>query len=86
MPLDQGSAVAEAHGVAVEVPERARPLYARLGHDVPRMNGDGSWRVSLPSTFVVDRTGRIVLAHADLVPERRLEPEAAIAAARALPG
>lgn len=83
---DQGGAVAGAYGVNWDLPEVLRPLYLRLGHDLPAINGDGRWRAPLPSAFVIGMDGRIALAHADRVAARRLEPEAAIAAVRALGG
>ncbi len=81
---DRGSAVADAYQVAFDLPQRARPLYVRLGHDLPHMNGDGSWRLSLPATFIIGQDRRIALAHTDLSPQRRLEPDEAIAAVRRL--
>ena len=82
---DQGNAVAERYGVAHEQPEGLRPFYQRLGHDLPRINGAGDWRIPLAATFVIVPAGRIGLAHVELVPWRALEPEAAIRAIRNLP-
>lgn len=82
---DPGSAVANRYGLVVELPEIARPLYLRLGHDLPRINGTGTWRLPLSSTFVVAPDGRIALGRADLSLKRRVEPEAAIEAVRRLP-
>ena len=79
---DRDGAVAAAYGVDWEVPEAVRPLYLRLGHDLPVVNGDGRWRAPLPAVFVVGRDGRVVLAHADRVTSRRLDPADVIAAAR----
>lgn len=81
---DPGCAAADSYGVGYEHPEALRPLYLRLGHDLPRINGAPSWRIPLPATFVVAPGGRIALAHVRPEPWRRLEPEAAIAAVRAL--
>lgn len=82
---DPGSAVADRYGLVVELPEVARPLYLRLGHDLPRINGTGTWRLPLSSTFVVARDGRIAMGRADLSLKQRLEPDAAIEAVRRLP-
>ena len=81
---DQGGAVAGAYGVSWELPAALRPLYLRLGHNLPAVNGDGRWLAPLPSVFVIGMDSRIALAHADRVVARRLEPEAAITAVRAL--
>ena len=81
---DPGSAVADRYGLVVELPEIARPLYLRLGHDLPRINGTGTWRLPLSSAFVVAPDGRIAMGRADLSLKQRLEPEAAIEAVRGL--
>jgi peroxiredoxin len=80
---DRAGAVAASFGVDWQVPELARPLYIRLGHDLPVLNGDGSWRAPLPAVFVLDRNGRITLAHADRAVARRLDPADVIAAVQA---
>lgn len=82
---DPGSAVADRYGLVVELPEIARPLYLRLGHDLPRINGTGTWRLPLSSTLVVAPDGRIAMGRADLSLKKRLEPETAIEAVRRLP-
>lgn len=83
---DRDGAVAGQYGVSVELPEPARPVFTRLGHELPRMNADRSWRLAVPATFVVGRDGRIALADAALQPERWLEPAGAVAAVRGLVG
>ncbi len=82
---DPGSAVADRYGLTVELPEIIRPLYLRLGHDLPHINGTGTWRLPLSSTFVVAPDGRIAMARADLSLKKRLEPDVAIEAVRRIP-
>ncbi len=74
MLSDRGNAVAEQYGVAYEPPPAVRHLYIRLGHDLPRLNDTGNWRVPLPATFIVGQDGRVVRAHVEPVAHRRLEP------------
>ena len=83
---DRDGAVARQYGVAVELPAPARPVFAKLGHDLPRMNADGSWRLAVPATFVLSGAGRVAVADAALQPEHRLEPADVIAAVRGLVG
>ncbi len=83
---DCSGKVADSYGVIVDLPEDARPLFLRLGHDLPRINGSGTWRLPLPSTFVIAPDGCIAMAHADLTLPHRLEPEAVIQAVRRLTG
>ena len=81
---DPGSRVAETFGLVTELPKVVRPFYARLGHDLPRMNGNGDWRLPVPSTVVIGSDGRVVMAHADPTLSERLDPATAIDAIRRL--
>lgn len=81
---DRDGATGAAYGMTAVLPAPARPLYARLGHDLPRMNADGSWRLSLQATFVVGPDGRIAMADAAVQPQRWTEPEAVVDAVRAM--
>ena len=79
---DPGGRVAERYGVVFELPKVLRQFYIRLGHDLPRINGTGNWRMPLSSTFVIAPDGRITLSHADIGVPDRLEPEVALRAVR----
>ena len=81
---DRENAVAERYGVWFEPPEILRSLLARLGHDIPRINGTGNWRMPLGATFVLAEDGRIALAHVETIAWRQLEPSAAIKAVQNL--
>lgn len=81
---DRGCAMADSYRIAFDMPESVRPLYARLGHDLPRINGTGTWRLPLPASFVIAPDRRIALAHVEIASWRRLEPGDAIAAVRRL--
>ena len=81
---DPGGAVSDCYGVMTDLPEVIRPLYLRLGHDLPHINGTGDWRLPLSSTFVIGQDGRVALAHAGQTQRHRLEPDAAIEAVRRL--
>jgi peroxiredoxin len=81
---DHGNLVARSYGIALEIDPVLRPLYERLGHDLPRINGTGDWTVPMPATFIIGRDGRVVLAHVEPVHYRRLEPAKVVAALEAL--
>jgi len=88
---DPGGNVADSYGVMVELPEIVRPLYLRLGHDLPRINGTGTWRLPVAATFVIApnfdvANGRIAMAHADLELPKRCDPDVAIQAVHRLAG
>jgi peroxiredoxin len=81
---DVGNAVARRYGLVFAVGEAARATYAAIGAGLPAFNGDDSWELPVPGTFVLDRAGTVHLAFADPDFTRRLEPAALLAAVRAL--
>ena len=79
---DPGCRVAGEFGVAYDVPDYLQAYYRGILINIPFINGDESWRLPVPGTFVVSRDGRVVYseAHADF--RVRPEPEEALKAAR----
>ncbi|HTW48011.1 MAG TPA: peroxiredoxin-like family protein [Acidobacteriaceae bacterium] len=77
---DAGSATAKAYGIAFDLAEELRPLYTRFGHALPDKNGDDSWVLPIPATYVVDTHGDVVLAFVDVDYRNRLEPGEIVAA------
>lgn len=82
---DEGSRVARAFRIAFDLAEELRPIYTRLGHALPDRNGDDSWVLPIPATFVIARDGRVALHFLDADYRNRAEPDAVLAALRALP-
>ncbi len=81
---DAGSATAKAYGIAFDLADELRPIYARFGHALPDKNGDDSWVLPIPATYVLDTNGVIVLAFVDVDYRNRLEPAEIVAALEAL--
>jgi peroxiredoxin len=75
---DQGNRVAERYGVAYELQPELRPFFQSLGHDLPRVNGTGDWRLPLAATFIIGHDGRVVRSHVSSLHYRRLEPADAL--------
>jgi len=76
---DVNSRTALAYGIAFDLAKELRPIYARFGHALPDRNGDESWTLPIPATFIIDRDGTIVLAYVDVDYRNRLEPSEVIA-------
>ena len=76
---DFGNHVAEAYGLAFTLPPDLREIYLKLGIDLPKGNGDGTWRLPMPARFVIDREGIIRSVDADPDYTRRPEPAATVA-------
>ena len=81
---DSGSAIAKRYGVAFDLAEELRPIYARFDHALPDKNGDDSWILPIPATYVVDMNRTIALAFIDVDYRNRLEPAEIIAALESL--
>ncbi len=75
---DHGNKVSEAFGVVYELAPVHRALYHRLGHDLPKMNGTGDWRIPLPATFIIGQDGIIARAHVEPIVHARLEPSTVV--------
>ena len=71
---DLGNVVARQYGLVYQVPEWVRSIYLSFGTDLPAFNGDSSWELPIPGTFVIGAGRRILLAYADSDPRNRLEP------------
>lgn len=70
---DAGCKVAEQYGLVYKVPEFHQQYYRSILVNVPFVNGDESWLLPLPATYVIDRNGIVLFAeaHADF----RVRPE-----------
>lgn len=80
---DAGCALAESFGMAYALPEHMQVHMRSILINIPFTNGDATWRLPLPATFVIGQDGSILFseAHADY----RVRPEPADVLA-ALPG
>lgn len=58
MLSDAGNRVAEQFGVAYAVPEYQQELFKTVFINLPFINGDESWTLPFPATFVIDSAAR----------------------------
>ncbi len=81
---DPDNKVGEAYGLAFRLPDDLIEVYRAIGVDLPKFNGDNSWRLSVPARIVIGRNGIVASAEADPDYTRRPEPEETLGALRAL--
>ena len=81
---DVGNTVARDYGLVFALAESLRPLYKGFGIDIPVSNGDNSFELPVPATYVVDSTGTIRYAYAKADYTLRAEPADVLAAVKAL--
>ena len=77
---DRGNVVAKKFGLVFTLPENLRPIYHNFGIDIPAHNGDSTFELPLPATYVVAADGTIVLSHANADYTQRLDPQEIIQA------
>ncbi len=76
---DHDNQIARRYGIDYELDPALRPMYLRLGHNLPRLNATGNWTVPLPATFIIGQDGLIARAHVEAGAHQRLEPSEAVA-------
>lgn len=81
---DGGNEVALQFGLVFTLGADLRQVYQSFGIDLRACNGDGSYELPLPGTFVIAPDGKIRLAFVDADYTRRLEPAAILDALRGL--
>lgn len=72
---DAGCAVAERYGLVWTMPEYLQRYYRGILLNIPFINGDESWKLPLPATYVLDQDGKILFAEAHADFRVRPEPE-----------
>jgi peroxiredoxin len=80
---DAHNQVARAYGLVFALSDVLRSLQTSFGNPIPKFNGDDSWELPMPGTFVLDRSGVVRLSHVDPNYMLRLEPTAILDALRA---
>src|SRR5205814_10200711 len=62
---DAGTRRARQCGLTYRVPPAQEAVYRRAFVNLPFTNGDDSWELPIPATYIVDRDGTILYASAD---------------------
>ena len=72
---DAGNQVAQQFGLVYRVPDDQQAIYRRSFVNLPFANGDHSWELPIPATFIIDQDGTILYASGDEDYTRRPEPQ-----------
>ena len=76
---DIGNATTRDYGLLFTVYEEMRPLYLKWGLDIPASNGDETWQLPVPATYIIDTNTNVVAAHVDKDYTKRMEPQQILA-------
>ncbi len=71
---DKGNAYSKELGIVFVVPEVLRPIYSQFGIDIPAYNGDDTFTLPLPATYIVRQDGVIHYAFINADYTERQEP------------
>ncbi len=80
---DAGNGVSKKFGLVFELPEEIRELYQTMGIDIPDYNGDDTFALPIPATYVVGMDGTVLKAFAEPDYTKRLDVEDILEALRA---
>ena len=72
---DAGNNVARQFGLTHRVPDEQRAIYQRAFVNLPFVNGDDSWELPIPATYIIDHGGSVLYAFANEDYTERPEPE-----------
>jgi len=75
---DISNQLAEQCGLVFTLPESLRPIYAAWQIDIPGHNGNDSFELPMPATFIIGVDGIVKYAFIDMDYTKRLEPEVII--------
>lgn len=81
---DAGNRVARRFGLVWLLPEDLRAALRSNNKALPGINGDDSWELLVPATYVIARDHRVALAAIDADYRKRLESDAILSALRSL--
>lgn len=72
---DPGLAIARRFGIVYSVPEEQRAMYKAVFINLPQVNGDDSWELPLPATFVIGPDSKVLFSFASADYTLRAGPE-----------
>ena len=81
---DVGNEVARSFGLVYALPEELRVPLRSNNKALPGINGDESWELPIPASYVIGRDRRVALAFLDVDYRNRLDPAAILAALKSL--
>ena len=72
--FDAGNNIARQFGLTYRVSDEQQAVYQRAFVNLPFVNGDDSWELPIPATYIIDRDGTVLYASANEDYAERPEP------------
>ena len=71
---DAGNKVARQFGLSYRISKEQKAVYRKAFVNLPFVNGDDSWELPIPATYIIDRNGTVLNASANEDYMERPEP------------
>lgn len=71
---DLGNQIADKYQLKFKLPDDLQEIYSSLGFALADYNGDDSWELPVPATYIIDKQGVIRVASVDPDYRTRMEP------------
>ncbi|MGC1460829.1 MAG: peroxiredoxin-like family protein [Terracidiphilus sp.] len=71
---DAGNKVVREFGLTYRIPDEQKAIHQRAFVNLPFVNGDDSWELPIPATYIIDRDGSVLYASANEDYTDRPEP------------
>lgn len=84
MTIDRGNKASHQFGLTYTLSDSVRPVYEGFGINITEANGDESFELPIPATYLIDTDGVARLAYTNADHTRRLDPEDIITALESL--
>ena len=81
---DNGNKVARSYGIVFHLQDEMQAIYKEFGLELPEYNGDDSFDLPVPATYVIGVDGVVNLAFVDPDYTRRLDPAEILTSLRRL--
>ncbi|MDJ1180927.1 peroxiredoxin-like family protein [Roseofilum sp. BLCC_M91] len=81
---DRHNSIAQSYGLVFRLPESLRVIYQRLDIDLPAYNGDQTFELPIPATYVIRQNGQVALSFVNADYTQRLDPRDIIKMLRSL--
>ena len=81
---DVNNLVANQYGLVFQLPDPLHSIYTNFGIDIPAHNGDSTYQLPVPATYVIAPDGTVFHAFVNADYTKRLDPVDILAALRKL--
>lgn len=71
---DMNNKISSQFGLVFTLSDSLHPIYSNFNIDIPKSNGDNSYTLPIPATYIIDKQGAVRFRFADVDHTKRLDP------------